>query len=108
MEVDLNKLIAIGKIEKDVTFGDLTLHLETPTANAGKDIKDNTDMVAACVSRITDNSTGKTDQYTTPEQKKILVEKLGPVQGGLISFLIAECTEIANKQQEVIDNLKKY
>lgn len=107
MEVDLNKLITVGKIEKEVTINDLTIHLETPTANNGKDIQNGVDMVTACVSKITDNTTGKSDEYLTPEQKKILHEKLGPMQGGLISFLFNECTEIATKQQEVIDQLKK-
>lgn len=107
MEVDLNKLITTGKIEKEVTFGDLTIYMQTPSANDAKGVEDNVGMVAACIAKIADNATGKSDEYSTPEQKKLLVEKLGPMQGGLISVLLNECTAISNKQEEVINNLKK-
>lgn len=110
--MDLTKLIMTGKLEKKVTIGDYEVHLETPDAGAGQEVgSDNLSLVALMTVKIINNAETdpekKVAEYRTSETKKALIEKLKTAQGGLVSWLVDRCNEMAGEQQQSIEGISK-
>lgn len=112
--MDLTALITTGKIEKDVTLGEYTFHLETPQVKNITGADANIDVAISMTTRITRNFKNEegerkteTNEFTTPEAKKILREKLFEVQGGVLSWLVNQCDAVAKEQNDAIEALSK-
>ncbi len=105
---DLTELITTGKIEKDVTLGDYLFHLETPQVMGIAGADANIDVAVAMVTRITKKSTNEVEDFSTPESKEALREKIvRQLQGGVLSWLVNECDAVAKEQNDAIEALSK-
>ena len=105
--MDLEKLIMTGKHTMEMKLGDFMFHLETPEALQGIGIQNNIELATVMIVKITNTVTNESEDFVSPEQKKKLSERLGKMQGGVMTWLTDRCAELANQQQKDIEDLSK-
>lgn len=105
--MDLEKLIMIGKHTMEVKLGDFVFHLETPEASQGIGIQNNIELATLMVVKIANAAANESEEFVTPEQKKKLTERLSKAQGGVMTWLVDRCAELASEQQKDIEDLSK-
>lgn len=108
--MDIAKLIATGKITKDVKIGPWLFSLESPTFNdppvlgQGTTEPDGLSVVVSCIKKVRNADAKTEDVYDTPEQRKVLRDVLDQAQGGLVSMLQQACLDLAKEQETLLKN----
>jgi hypothetical protein len=99
--MDIQKLITMGKMEKDVTYDEITFHLVTPTSDELSRITDNVDLLAAFIVKIGDK------EFVKGEDKEGLKTVLRSMQGVLIGNLVKKAAALMEQQDKTIEGMSK-
>jgi hypothetical protein len=99
--MDVNKLITMGRLEKDVTYDGITFHLVTPSADELSKMTDNIDLIAAFITKIGDK------EFNSAEEKEGLRTVLKSMQGVVIGNLVKKAGELIDQQAKVIEGMSK-
>ena len=108
--MDIQDLILVGKLSKAVSFKDkktgqvVEVELSTPIAEDVKRLGGEDMDVAEFVSYFVDRI-GNT--VYPPENRKIIKEALGKIQGVVLGYLNKQCMELLNEQEKFVEELTK-
>jgi len=99
--MDIQKLVTMGKLEKDITYEGVTFHLATPTSHELSSVNDNVDMLVAFIVKIGDKS------FASQEDKEGLGTILRSMQGVMVGSLSKEATNLLEEQSKLIESMSK-
>jgi len=100
---DLNKLIATGRAVKEYELNGIKFVLSSPTSKQLLEAEDVASIIAQYISKV------GSEEFTTPERKKLLQNKLlTEAPGALMDTLFGICKDFRDFQDGLIkDTLKK-
>jgi len=99
--MEIAELITLGRLSKQVRYGNVTIHLTTPSSDDVEKAKDNIDLVSLFITKINDKT------FDTKEEKEGLKSTLKSMQSAVVGNVVQKCTDLLKEQESLIEEMSK-